>query len=449
MQPQAVELEEAILGALMIEKEAWGRIEGILSADDFYNDKNKTIFQAMIRLNNKREPIDMLTVVEELKRMDKIQEINPLAIYEITNRIASSAHIEYHARIVSQKSLARKIISMSSKAVEMAFDESIDVAETMEEIEKDFSNLNASAEGFESIDINQAIKLAVSNAEKAQAEREQGKITSIPTHLNGLNRAFDGGWRAPDLIILGGRPSMGKTQHSLAIAMAAANAGQDCLFISIEMTAIQLVNRLILESDSISSYNLRTGQMNSHEWQALDQRVSQIMNTSLHIADNHNIRYLNNIKTEARRLHRQGRLKMMIIDYLQLIKTNMKFERRQLEVAHITGELKSLAKELGIPIMALSQLSRPPKGSAVKEPDLEDLREAGDIEQDADIVIFIHKPHYYDTTLTDWENKGMLIIRKSREGVRNEGVQFAHDERYKKIYDDSTYISSTANTAPF
>jgi replicative DNA helicase len=233
---------------------------------------------------------------------------------------------------------------------------------------------------------------------------------------------------------------MGKTQHALAIAKSASLSDVHTLFVSIEMTTPQLINRLLLEDDRISEYNIRNGELDQQEWEAIYERTAKIDSAKLHIADHHNIRYLTNIKSEARRLKRKGKLGLLIIDYLGLIKTNMKFGTRQLEIAHITGELKALAKELEIPVILLSQLSRPIKGTAVKEPQLEDLRESGDIEQDADIVLFIHKPDYYKPEAVDsggvaWLNRGKLIIAKYREGARNNVILFSHDNRYKKIFD--------------
>lgn len=441
IQPQAREFEEAVLGAIMLEKEAFITVENILQPDDFYDSIHQLIYKAIVGLSHKRNPIDMLTVVEELRRNNELEEVGgPVYIAQLTEKVGSSAHIEYHARIIAQKSLARKLISVSSKITQMAFDDSQDVDEVFEEFEKSFTEINPKTTGFQAVDMRQALKIFVDHAAELQKARNEGKVIAIPAHLNGLTKALEGGWRPGEFIIIGGRPSMGKTQHALAIAMAAAAMGQDCLFVSIEMTLVQLITRLILEEDSISSFNLRTGQMSPQEWESLDGRIHELLNVTLHISDHHSIRNLNNIKTEARRLHRQGKLKIMIIDYLQLIKTNMKFERRQLEVAYITGELKNLAKELGIPIIALSQLSRPMKGAKVKEPDLEDLREAGDIEQDADFVGFIHLPAYYIDSLTEeekaeWYNKGMFIIRKSREGARNDTILFQKDDRYKKITD--------------
>ena len=231
------------------------------------------------------------------------------------------------------------------------------------------------------------------------------------------------------------------TQFALHFAKHAAYSRKQVLFISIEMTASQLADRLLLEDDRISMYNLRTGNLSNDEWGYLDKRAGELYNLNINIADNHNIRYINNIKSEARRMKRKDKLDIMFIDYLGLIRTNMKFGTRDLEIGYITGELKNLAKELNIPIVLLSQLSRPPKGISVKEPQLEDLRESGNIEQDADVVMFIHRPSYYDPTVTNslgesWDNKGKLIISKYREGARNRDIIFKHDDAFKKIFDD-------------
>lgn len=452
--PQARELENAVLGALLLETKAFFDIENILSAEDFYYPINQTIFKAIHRLGNKHEPIDMYTVCQELMKMEEIEAVGgPVYIAQLTDKIASAAHIEYHARIIKQKAIARKLIDEASRIIQMAYDESVDIEEVIEEYEKSFSGITTDSCGFQSVDMAEALKIFTQYANQLQADRSAGNVIAIPTHLPKLNKVLDEGWRGGELIILGARPSMGKTQHALAMAQSAAKAGEDCFFVSIEMTLVQLITRLMLEDDEINKTNLRTGQMTKQEWETLDRRIGELFHIKMSIADHHNIRYLNNIKSEARRLHRQGKLKIMIIDYLQLIKTNLKFQSRQLEVAYITGELKSLAKELNIPIVALAQLSRPQKGSKPKEPDLEDLREAGDIEQDADIVCMLHLPSYYKQYLSDedikeWTSKGMFIVRKSREGVRNDTIIFYHDERYKKIWDDLSTPIEIHNRPP-
>jgi len=442
IQPQAIELEEAVLGALLIESKGYQDIEDILTADDFYVESHKIIFKAIFNLSSKRKPVDMLTIVEELRSMGELEAIGgPVYIAGLTDKVASAAHIVFHAQIIKQKSQARKLIQITSEIQAKAFDETQDVGEIFEELEKSFTELVTDSGSCQSVPMSEALKIAMDKAAKTQELKEKGIRISIPTGLHSLDETFAGGWMAPDLIVLGARPSMGKTQHSLSFAKAASMAGKEVLFISIEMTATQLVNRYLLEDNRINSYNLRTGQMSGEEWVAMDEQAGRLWNMKLNIADNHNVRYLNNIKSEARKLHRKGKLDMMIIDYLGLIKTNLKFASRYLEIGYITGELKNLTKELNIPIILLSQLNRPIKGLAVKEPQLEDLRESGDIEQDADIVLFIHKPDYYDAEAIDsknepWKGRGKIIISKYREGARNNSVIFYHDDRYKKIWDN-------------
>ncbi|MFV0536788.1 MAG: replicative DNA helicase [Dysgonomonas sp.] len=452
IQPQARELEEAVLGALLIESKAYTLVEDIIRAEDFYDAIHQIIYQAILNLSTKRKPIDMLTVVEELRTMGELESIGgPVYIAQLTDRVASAAHIEYHAQIIKQKSQARQLISITSYIQQKAFDETVDLSETFEEMEKSMTELMSNSKGSQSYTMPEALNLAIDKASEIQTLAQQGINPATTTGLRSLDDNFAGGWRAPDLVIIGARPSMGKTQLALHFAKAAASTGNHVLFISIEMTAIQLVNRYLLEDNRISDYNLRAGQMKEHEWLAIDEKVQQFWNLEMTIADSSEIRLLSNIKSEARKLHRKGNLKIMIIDYLQQIRTNMKFERRQMEVAYITGELKNLCKELDIPIILLSQLNRPPKGLSKKalaenEPKLDDLRESGDIEQDADKVLFIHKPDYYDPDAMDakgepWKNRGMLIIAKDREGGRNYPVIYYHNERYKKIWDKYVNIN--------
>lgn len=448
IQPHAVELEEAVLGALLLEKNAYHLIDSVISADDFYSDKHKAVFSAISRLVSKQEPVDVMTVHQELTQSGDIDQLGgPVYIASLTDRVASAAHIEYHARIIAQKAIARRIIQSATDIQQMAFDETNDVSAILECFEKALTALQPDGLNKKSLVMADAIRQALDAAEDRQEQLRKGIMPCIPTHLDRLTAALDGGWRHPDLVIIGARPSMGKTQTALAIARSAAENGNTVAFFSIEMNSEQLVNRYLLEDDRIDTQNLLSGQLSNAEWAALDEQAGKLYDLPIHILDHHSIRYLNNIKSEARRLKRKNNLKLLIIDYLGLIRTNMKFERRQLEIAYITSELKSLAKELSIPVIALSQLSRAEKGAKVRVPRLEDLRESGDIEQDADIVLFIHKPAYYDPNLKGWNDLGILVVSKYRNGERNSIVSFAHDSRYKKIFEpleDSPAISNIA-----
>lgn len=436
IQPHALELEEAVLGALLLEKNAYQLIENTISADDFYSDKHKAVFASILSLINKHEPVDMLTVVEDLRKNGGLDMVGgPMFIAGLCSKVASAAHIEYHARIIAQKAIARRIIQSATDLQRMAYDERQDVSETLEYFEKVLSDVQPKSSDAQSLVMSDAIRKTLDAAGERQTQLSRGGMPCIPTHLDSLTKALDGGWRHPDLIVIGARPSMGKTQTALAIAKSAAMNDRAVGLFSIEMNAEQLVNRYLLEDERIDSRNLLSGQLSNEEWVALDEQAGRLYDLPIHILDHHSIRYLNNIKSEARRLKRKHNLGLLIIDYLGLIRTNMRFERRQLEIAYITSELKSLAKELSIPVIVLSQLSRPEKGGKVRAPRLEDLRESGDIEQDADVVLFIHKPDYYEPNLTAWHNLGLLIVSKYRNGVRNNVIHFEHDNRYKKIFD--------------
>jgi replicative DNA helicase len=234
---------------------------------------------------------------------------------------------------------------------------------------------------------------------------------------------------------------MGKTQLAVSFAKAAGANGNETLFLSLEMTKKQLIMRMINEQDGISFYNMKNGHLTNEEWQLIDHKITELEKLKINIADSVNVRYLHSIKSLVRKLHRQGKLSLVIIDYLQYIRTNTKFGTRDLEIGFITSELKALAKELNVPIILLAQLNRPPKGNHIVKPELSDLRESGNIEQDADVVIFPHRPSYYEESAVDeagksWTNRGILYMGKNREGEKNEKILFQHDDRFKKIWDD-------------
>ena len=444
--PQATDLEYLVLGACMVEKDAIELID--LVPDDFYKVSNQKIFSAILKLKNSHNPIDMFTVTEELKRSGELEEVGgPYAISVMTAGVNSAAHIDYHAAIIKQKSISRKFIHFGSELQKLAFNDETDVSDIQEFAERYISEMSVNAITSDYYTMEQSIKSTTDYLVERQIKQEKGEQPGIPTGLKDLDKATNGGWSAPDLIVIGGRPSMGKTQFAISFAKAAGLHGDDVLFLSLEMTRIQLVMRMLNEVDGVSHYNMKNGKLSREEWDLINKKINELLRMNIMIADSVSIRYIQNIKSMARRLHRQGKLKLLIIDYLGYIKTNMKFGLRQQEVGHITSELKALGKELNIPIILLAQLNRPAKGLAtVPKPDLTDLREAGDIEQDADIVIFPHRPDYYDKDITEesgrsWHNRGVLYIGKNREGVKNEKVYFQHDDRFKKIFDDEIQLN--------
>lgn len=438
--PQAPELEEIVLGALITEKDAIEKIE--LDPIDFYKKSNQTIYTAILRLRDNHNPIDMFTVVDELKRMNEIDNVGgAYAITLLSMKVSSAANLVYHSNIIKQKSIARKLITLSSEVQNMAYNEDTDVADVLEFLEQNFTDISTGSTHTDASDISMSLEETIKYMQKLQFEAENGRPAAIPTGLSELDKQLNGGWKAPDLIVLGGRPSMGKTQFAVHFSKYATKNNYPTLFVSIEMTKIQLIIRMITENDSIDFYKIKTGQLTREEWIEVDKMVTEISKLKLYIADDYKIRYLNNIKSLARKMARKGDLKLMIVDYLGLIKTNSKFGTRDLEIGYITGELKNLCKELNIPIILLSQLNRSEKGAKVRRPQLNDLRESGNIEQDADIVIYPHRPSYYDNEAVDsygqkWENRGELIVAKHREGAINEVVLFKHDKCFKKIFDD-------------
>jgi len=442
--PHSTELEEAILSALMLENDAYSMIDEILTPECFYDKPHELIFTAIQDLASHRSPIDPITVIEQLQKNKTLEDAGGrLYVAQLSQKMVSSAHLEYHARIVKQKALARKMIEFGGNVQSMAFDETGDISDVMEFAESTFTELSTQTLSSDAVSMSEAIRETMDFASKIQKEKDSGTLPYIKTGLKGLDNQLHGGWRAPDFVIIAGRPGMGKTQFALLYASAAGYAGKDCLFISIEMTKIQLIIRYLLEDERISADHILTGQLTLEEWHIIDVKAGEMSKMKLYIADDYNVRNFTAIKSLARKKHREGKLKMMIIDYLQLIRTGMKFGTRDQEIGYITSELKNLAKELNIPIIALAQLSRPERGTVkVASPRLQDLRESGNIEQDADIVIFIHRPYYYDQTAKDdsnnsWKNRGWLIIAKHRMGEKDANVFFRHDNQYKKIWDDS------------
>lgn len=442
--PQSADLEEAVLGALLIEKDAIEKVD--LNYDDFYKAAHQIIYKAIKTLHDEMNPVDMFTVVNQLRKTGELESVGgAYFITQLTMKMSSAANIQYHSNIIKQKSIARKLIGLSSEMQNMAYSEETDVADILEYIEETFTDISTGSTHTDAFDAGESVYETIEYMKKLQSERENGKPAAIPTGLTELNIQLNGGFKEPDLIVLGGRPSMGKTQFAVHFAKHATQNDYPTLFVSIEMTKIQLIIRMITENEAIDFYRIKTGQLTNQEWQEVDKMVSEISKLKLYIADDYKIRYLSNIKSLARKMMRKGLLKLLIIDYLGLIKTNQKFGTRDLEIGYITGELKNLAKELNIPIILLAQLSRPEKGVKIRKPVLSDLRESGNIEQDADIVIYPHRPFYYDENAVDldgisWANRGEIIIAKHREGEINHVIRFRHDKSFKKIMDDENLI---------
>ena len=422
IQPQAPELEEAVLGALMIEKDAYSLVSEILRPESFYEHRHQLIYSAITDLAVNQKPVDILTVKEQLSKRGELEEVGgPFYITQLSSKVASSAHIEYHARIIAQKALARELITFTSNIQSKAFDETLDVDDLMQEAEGKLFEISQQNMKKDYTQINPVIAEAYDLIQKAAA-RTDG-LSGLESGYTKLDK-MTSGWQKSDLIIIAARPAMGKTAFVLSMAKnIAVNFRNPVALFSLEMSNVQLVNRLISNVCEIPSEKIKSGQLADYEWQQLDYKLRDLLDAPLYVDDTPSLSVFE-LRTKARRLVREHGVKIIIIDYLQLMNASgMSFGSRQEEVSTISRSLKGLAKELNIPIIALSQLNRGVENreGSDKRPQLSDLRESGAIEQDADMVLFIHRPEYYkiyqDESGNDLRGKAEIIIAKHRNGA--------------------------------
>lgn len=422
IQPQAVDIERIVLGALMIDKDAFSVVSEILHPETFYEPRNQKVYNAIQSLSLEERPVDILTVTEELKRQGTLDDVGGAAyILDLSSHVASSAHIEYHAKILAQKFLARQLISFASVIETKAFDETIDVDELMQEAEGSLFELSQKNMRQDYTPIDPVVKQAVEILQKAAANK--GGLTGLPTGYAKLDD-YTAGWQKSDLVIIAGRPAMGKTSFALSLAKnIAVDYGRPIAFFSLEMNNVQLVNRLISNVCEIEGKKILNGQLDDEEWSRLDKNVRKLQASPIYIDDTPGMSIFE-LRTKARRLVREKGVELIMIDYLQLMNASgARFGSRQEEVSTISRSLKGLAKELDIPVIALSQLNRTVEGREGlegKRPQLSDLRESGAIEQDADMVLFVHRPEYYriftDEKGNDLHGKAQIIIAKHRKG---------------------------------
>ena len=446
--PQALELEKIVLGALMIDKDAFWVVSEMLRPETFYDPRHQKIYTAIRTLNMDEKPVDIMTVTEQLKRDGTIDEVGGVAyVVDLSAHVASSAHIEYHASILAQKFLARQLITFASNVETKAFDESIDVEELMQEAEGSLFELSQKNMRQDFTQIDPVIKQAIDILQKASANT--GGLTGVTTGYQKLNE-ITAGWQPSDLIIIAGRPAMGKTSFALSLAKnIAVDAGEAIGFFSLEMNNVQLVNRLISNVCEIVGSKILNGQLTPDEWDRLDKRLRTLQGAKVFIDDTPGLSVFE-LRTKARRLVREKNVKVIMIDYLQLMNANgMKFGSRQEEVSTISRSLKGLAKELNIPIIALSQLSRNVEnreGLEGKRPQLSDLRESGAIEQDADMVLFVHRPEYYhifeDEKGNDLHGMAQIIIAKHRKGATGD-VLLTFKGQYTRFEDPSESFAAS------
>lgn len=448
--PQAIPLEEAVLGAIMLDKDGFPSIIEILRSETFYLPVHQVIFDIMSGLFGKSQPIDLLTVHEALKKAGKLEEIGGVSyLMQLTNKVASAANIEFHARIIAQKFIQRELINVSTRIIKDAYEDTKDVLDLLDEAERglyDITDQNLNT-GYESLS-----SLAVKARKEIEAVSQQGsEMTGVTTGFIELDKMTNG-WQSSDLIIVAARPGMGKTAFTLSLAKNAATSGKAVAFFSLEMANVQLVQRLISMESEINSKKLRNGQLDEHEWKRLHEAVEKLATVPIFIDDTPGINIFE-LRAKCRRLKQNHDISMIIIDYLQLMSgaPNDKRGNREQEISSISRALKGLAKELHVPVIALSQLSRAVESrGGDKRPQLSDLRESGAIEQDADIVTFIYRPGYYGVEDSDpgvpTDLTEIILAKHRNGGLGTVNLRFV--PHFVKFEDpgDSEFISDLSET---
>ena len=398
--PQALDLEEAVLGALMLEKDALSAVIDILKPDVFYKDSHQKIFEAIQALFQRSSPVDILTVTAQLRQQGDLEMIGgAYYITELTNRVASAANIEYHARIISQKFIQRELIRISTEIISNAYEDTTDIFDLLDHAEKNLFDIAQNNLRRDSRKMDDIIRESLDNLEKIK-DKVDG-LTGVPSGFTALDR-ITSGWQPSDLVIIAARPAMGKTAFVLSCARnAAVQFNKPVVFFSLEMSSVQLVNRLISGETEIEQEKIKRGHLAEWEWQKLHSKIGTLTEAPLFIDDTPALNIFE-FRAKCRRLKAQYDIQMIIIDYLQLMhgKSDGKGGNREQEIGSISRALKSVAKELNVPVIALSQLSRAveTRPGAAKKPMLSDLRESGSIEQDADMVLFLYRPEYYGLT---------------------------------------------------
>jgi len=437
--PQAIDMEEAVLGAIMIEKNAIDDVFPILKEKYLYKESHQHIFKAILKLHADSEPIDLLTVTESLRRADCLEEVGgPYYISQLTSKVASAANIEYHAQIILQKYLQRAFITYSTRIHQLSFDPNCDVDELMDHAGSELESIISEVFGNNSNQsyLPELLKQSLKEYDARTQLFKEGKVNGIPTPVNKLTHATNG-WQNGDLIIVAGRPSMGKTAFVLACLNQAAKVNKKVAMFSLEMSGVRLTDRMLCGEADVMPERFRAGCLNSSELNDIEKAAGRLYNLGVYIDDNSGAS-MDYIKNRSRILHRKGECDLIIIDYLQLVETEKsKSKGREQEVAEMSRKAKLIAKELNVPVMLLAQLNRGLESRSDKRPMLSDLRESGSIEQDADVVILLYRAEYYGIISDDngsTRGKGELNIAKQRNG-RIGTIYFGYNESLTKIYD--------------
>ena len=452
--PQAVELEEAVLGALMLDKDSVFVVQEYVIPETFYKEAHQIVYRAIIDLSIDLKPIDLFTVTERLKQQRKLAAVGGAAfLAQLTQKVASAAHIEFHTKIIAQKYVQRELIRAATEIQRMSFDESTDVTDLIDFAEGEIFKV---AEGHVKRDVQHARDLLSKTMAEIEAASKRGEgFNGVPSGFTHIDR-LTLGWQPSDLVIIAARPSMGKTAFVLSMSRnVTIDHDRGVAFFSLEMSAQQLMLRLVVAESGLDSRDIRNGKLNPEQWKHLENSIKPLAAANLFIDDTPALSIFE-FRSKARRLKTQYDIQLIIIDYLQLMTGSQDTRgNREQEVAFISRSLKAIAKELNVPIIALSQLNRSVESrGGSKRPQLSDLRESGAIEQDADIVAFIHRPEYYGLTV-DEDNQptmGMaeIIIAKHRNGATDTvKLRFRKEQARFLDYDEDGGGFNTVDSAGF
>lgn len=447
MPPNAVDFERLVVGTFLIDKKGLDHSIDLLTPEVFYDPRHSVIFEVILKLYEGNHPVDLMTVIQELKKTDKLSAAGgDHYIIELTMGVSSSAHIEYHVRVILEKYILRSLINVSANVIDNSYKESTDVFELLDKAEQSFFEITNGTikKGFDTA--NSLVKQAI---DTIKALKDKEGISGVPSGFTDVDKET-GGWQNSDLIIIAARPAMGKTAFLLSMArnIAVGHKIPMALF-SLEMASVQLITRMIASETKISSEKLRKGQMSDEEWERLFSNVSELENAPLYIDETPSLSIFD-FRAKCRRLVMQHGVRIIMVDYLQLMTASSGGKgggNREQEIAMISRSLKAIAKELNVPVIALSQLSRTVETRPGKRPQLSDLRESGAIEQDADIVSFIFRPEYYKIAVWDndeegqessTENQAELIIAKHRNGATAD-VRLSFMKHFAKFGDLDIY----------
>jgi replicative DNA helicase len=431
--PQAMDVEMSVLGAMLLDKEAISRTLEIIDDSAFYKPAHIKIFNAIISLFEKNEAADSITVVEELRRAGHLDNVGgPLYISDLTMRVTSAANVEFHAKIVLEKALLRALITTSTEITSRAFNEQDDALDLLDTAENKIFQISEKRMKKTFVPMKEAVFSTMEMLESIHGKHSG--VTGVPSGFSALD-SLTGGFQNSDMIIVAARPSMGKTAFVLSLARnAAIDHGKSVGFFSLEMSSQQLVLRLICAEARVDAQSVRTGRLPEEQWRNLSTRIGKLYNAKIFIDDTPALSILE-LRAKARRLKAEHNISIIIIDYLQLMAGPKGAQSREQEISQISRSLKALAKEINIPVIALSQLNRAVETSNDKRPMLSNLRESGAIEQDADVVLFIHRPEKYGLTRDDGssaEGIAEIIIGKQRNGPTGD-VELAFINQYARF----------------